>query len=170
MFNIFEKIRNPYELTSNSLEEAIWGAEKIGFPEVLKIDSPGILHKTDVGGAKLGIRDQVTLAISYQELINELKSRVPKAEIKGVLVVEEMISGQAEIIIGMSHNQQFGPTIMFGLGGIFVEVFKDISLRVAPISRTDAENMVKRIKGYEILKGFRGKPRLDIESIIDILL
>jgi acetyltransferase len=156
-------------IAANSSEEAIKGAEAIGFPVVLKIDSPDIMHKTEVGGIKLGIGDKVALAESYQELIDGVKSRVPKARIKGVLV-EEMIHGQAEIIIGMSQDPQFGPTIMFGLGGIFVEIFKDISIRVAPISSTDAENMIKETKGYEILKGFRGKPRLDVESIIDILL
>jgi acyl-CoA synthetase (NDP forming) len=100
--------------------------------------------------------------------LKEVKGRLPASEINGVLV-EEMVNGQEEIIISMTEDQQFGPTIMLGLGGIFVELFKDVSMRVVPISRKDAEEMVKEIKGYQILKGFRRKPELDIKSVIDML-
>jgi acetate---CoA ligase (ADP-forming) len=154
---------------SDSLDKTLIAAEEIGFPVALKIDSPDILHKTEAGGVQLGIKDKMELARSFENMLNNVRHRAPDSEIRGVLV-QEMIQGETEIIIGISRDQQFGPTIMFGLGGIFVDVFQDISLRVAPISRNDAEHMVKEIKGYKILEGFRGKPKMDIEPIIDLLL
>jgi len=93
----------------------------------------------------------------------------PKAEIRGVLV-QEFIHDGIETIVGMSHDSQFGPTIVFGLGGIFVEVLEDVSLRVAPITEDDAKEMIKEIKGFKVLQGFRGKPKADIKAIVDVLL
>jgi len=135
----------------------------------LKVDSPDILHKTDVGVIKLDISDPTELINAYNEIMANASKYVPEAKIRGVLV-QEMVKNAREVIVGMSHDPQFGPIVMFGLGGIFVEVFKDVSLRVAPLSRADAEEMIKEIRGYEVLKSFRGKPEADVEGIVDILL
>jgi acyl-CoA synthetase (NDP forming) len=157
------------EAAAGSLEEALEIAIKIGYPVVLKIDSPDITHKTDAGAIKLGISNQTELINAYNEIITNSKKYAPEARMEGVLV-QEMIKDAREVIVGMSHDPQFGPIIMFGLGGIFVEVFKDVSLRVAPLTRADAEEMVNEVKGYEILKAFRGKPEADVEGIVDVLL
>jgi acetyltransferase len=149
--------------------EAIGFAEEIGFPVVLKIDSPDIIHKSEAKAVRVGVNSKEEILQFYDEIIENAEKYNPKAKINGVLV-QEMIRGGSEVIIGMSEDPQFGPTIAFGLGGIFVEVLKDISLRVVPLSKSDAENMVRETKGYQILRGFRGKNRSDIEAVIDVLL
>ena len=157
------------ETVVHSLEEMVGVASKIGYPVALKIDSPDITHKTDIGGIKLGISNQAELINAYNEIITNSKKYAPEATVEGVLV-QEMIKDAREVIVGLSQDPQFGPVIMFGLGGIFVEVLKDVSLRVAPITQTDAEEMVREVRGHEILKAFRRKPEADIESIIQVLL
>ncbi len=157
------------EAIAKSPEEAATIANSIGYPVALKVVSPQILHKTDARAIKLNIRNETELKAAYQEVIANSKRYDPKAEIQGVLA-QEMVQGGREMIVGVSHDPQFGPTIMFGLGGIFVEVMKDIALRVAPITRNDAEEMIKEIKGRNILGAFRDKPEADIDSIIDTLL
>ncbi|MDI7261427.1 MAG: acetate--CoA ligase family protein [Thermodesulfobacteriota bacterium] len=157
------------ETVVGSTKEAVEVANELGYPVVLKIDSPDITHKTDAGAIKLGISNQTELIDAYNEIITNSKKYAPDAKIRGVLV-QEMVKEAREIIVGMSHDPQFGPVIMFGLGGVFVEVFKDVSLRVAPLTRADTEDMIKEVRGYEILKAFRGKPEADAEGIIDILL
>ena len=157
------------EAVAGSLEEALEIAIRIGYPVVLKIDSPDITHKTDAGAIKLGISNQTELINAYNEIIANSKKYAPEARIGGVLV-QEMIKGAREVIVGMSHDPQFGPIIMFGLGGVFVEALKDVSIRAVPLTRYDAEEMVKEVRGYEILKAFRGKPEADVEGIVDVLL
>ena len=157
------------EVLATSSEGAASGAAKIGYPVVLKVDSPDILHKTDAGVVRLGIANREELKAAYEEIMDNAKKYNPQARIRGVLV-QEMVRDAREVIVGMSQDPQFGPVIMFGLGGIFVEVFKDISLRVAPLTRADAEEMVKEVKGYKILQAFRGKPEADVEGIVDVLL
>jgi len=157
------------EEVARSADEAITFAEEIGFPVVMKIDSPDIAHKSDANVVRLGISSREELLQCYEEILENGKRYNPKARINGVLV-QEMIRGGTEVMVGMSQDPQFGPTIVFGLGGIFVEVLKDISLRVAPLSKIDAQQMVREIEGYEILRGIRGKRPSDIEAIVDILL
>ncbi|MFC1814853.1 acetate--CoA ligase family protein [Thermodesulfobacteriota bacterium] len=157
------------EALAKSSDEAIDMANKIGYPIVLKVDSPDISHKTDAGAVKLDVGGDDELINAYKEIIENSKTYNPSAKIRGVLV-QEMIRNAREVIVGISQDDQFGPVIMFGMGGIFVEVFKDTSLRVAPLNRYDAEDMIKTIKGYAILKAFRGKPEADVDGIIDILL
>jgi acetyltransferase len=157
------------EQIATSPHEAIRFAEEIGFPVVLKIDSPDILHKSEARAIRLGVGSKAEILQYYDEIIKNAEKFDPDAKINGVLV-QEMIPNGTEVMIGMSLDPQFGPTIAFGMGGIFVEVLKDISLRVAPLSKFDAEQMVNEIKGYPILQGIRGKKRSDIESIVDILL
>jgi acetyltransferase len=156
------------EQAVTSPSEAIRFAEEIGFPLVLKIDSPDILHKSEANAIRLGVRSKEEIFKVYGEIIENARKYNPNARINGVLV-QEMIQGGFEVMIGMSQDPQFGPTIAFGLGGIFVEVLEDISLRVTPLSQSDAEQMVKEIKGYPILQGVRGKKRADIKAVVDVL-
>jgi acetyltransferase len=157
------------EAVATSPEEAVEIAHKIGYPVVLKVVSPDITHKTDAGAVKLGIANHTELINAYGEVIANSRKYAPKARIRGVSV-QEMVMNAREVIVGISCDSQFGPIIMFGLGGIFVEVFEDVSLRIPPLTRADAEDMMKEVRGYRILEAFRGKPEADIEGVVDILL
>ena len=157
------------EILTQSPEEAVRAGHEIGYPLVLKVDSPDIAHKTEAGVIKVGISNEAELKNAYANIMANAKKYAPRATITGISV-QEMVADAREVIVGVSQDPQFGPVIMFGLGGIFVEVFKDVSLRVAPLKRADAEDMIKEIKGYDILKAFRGKPEADVEGIIDLLL
>ncbi len=157
------------EQVVQSPREAIRFAEEIGFPVALKIDSPDILHKSEARAIRLGVGSKEEILQSYDEIIKNAEKYNSDAKINGVLV-QEMIQNGIEVIIGMSQDPQFGPTIAFGMGGIFVETLKDISLRVTPLSKFDAEQMVGEIKGYPILQGVRGKERADIEAIVETLM
>ncbi len=154
---------------ATSKKQAIEIAETVGYPVVLKIDSPDILHKTEAGALKLNIGNRDELVAAYNEVLENARAYDPKAQINGVLV-EEMITGGTEVIVGVKNDPQFGPTIMFGLGGIFVEILKDVSLRITPLSREDALAMIREIKGFKILDGARGRAKADIESIADVLV
>ena len=151
-------------------EEEIAGlAKEINFPIVMKIVSPDIIHKTDAGGVKIGVNTENEARLAYQEIISNAKKYNKNAKISGVIVYS-MVPQGTEIIIGMMKDPHFGPVIMFGLGGIFVEVLKDISFRILPIEERDAEGMITEIKGYEILKGIRGEPLRDIRAIEEVLM
>ena len=151
-------------------EEEITGlAKKINFPLVMKIVSPDIIHKTDAGGVKIGIKDEKEAKLAYQGIISEAKKYNKEAKISGAIVYT-MVPQGTEIIIGMMKDPHFGPVIMFGLGGIFVEVLKDISFRIIPLEERDAQEMITEIKGYEILKGARGETPKDIEAIKNLLM
>lgn len=151
-----------------SKKEALNFAKKIGYPVVLKVYSPEILHKTDIGGIKLDIRNENELKKAFSEILTNVKKKKPKKKIEGILV-QEQISGK-EVAVGMKRDLTFGPVLMFGLGGIFVEVFKDVTLRIAPIERKEVFEMIKGIKGFEILKGFRGEKPVNIEKIAQIIV
>jgi len=145
-------------------------AEKIGFPVVMKIVSPQIMHKTDAGGVKIGMKTRQEVMEAYNEILSNAKNYNPDAEIKGVLIQEFASKGE-EVILGVNRNpSDCGHSIMFGLGGIFVELFKDISFRLAPIGRNDARRMIRSVKGYPILNGFRGRKLADIEQIEKLLV
>ncbi len=135
----------------------------------MKIVSPEILHKTDVGGVRLDIASREEAARAFVEITSSVRRRVPSAWIAGVSV-QEMVSGGRELILGMSRDPQFGPLLMFGLGGIAVEVLKDVAFRVAPVSRRDAREMVHDIRGYPLLAGFRGSEPMDEDAIVDALV
>jgi acyl-CoA synthetase (NDP forming) len=150
-------------------DDAVRVAEGFGFPVVLKIVSPQVLHKSDAGGVLINIRDAEGVRKGYKKIIENVKARVPDAEITGILV-QEMAPDGTQVIVGSTKDPTFGPTIMFGLGGIFVEVLKDVSFRLVPITRVDAEEMVREIKAYKILEGVRGMPPADQETILDILM
>jgi len=156
------------EIVKN-LENAKKMIERIGYPIVLKVVSPQIIHKTDVGGVILDIDNEKKLYQAYHQIVKNVEKNAPKATIESFFV-QEMIKEGVEVIIGGKYDPTFGQTIAFGLGGIFVEVFEDISFRVVPITKEDAMQMIKEINGYKILKGYRGKPPIDFEALIDILM
>jgi acyl-CoA synthetase (NDP forming) len=154
-------------LAKNKLEALRFG-ELIGYPVVLKIVSSEILHKTDINGVKLNIKNPGELKKSFDEIIKSIKQKAPKAKVEGVLVQKQKEG--TEIIIGTKRDPVFGPVIMFGLGGIFVEVFKDVSFRLAPITEKEAKEMIKEIKGYKILAGFRGRKPVNLKKLAEILV
>lgn len=150
-------------------DDAVEAAEEIGYPVVLKIVSPQVLHKSDAGGVIVNIGDEDSVREGYRRIIENVKRNVPDAEITGILV-QEMAPNSTEVIVGSTNDPTFGPTIMFGLGGIFVEILEDVSFRIAPIERRDAEDMIREINAYKILEGARGNPKVDQETLVDILL
>jgi acyl-CoA synthetase (NDP forming) len=156
------------ELAKTDLEAA-QKASAIGFPVVMKIVSKDILHKSDVGGIRLNLTDQEQVANEFNAMMTDVKSHLPDAEIEGVLIEETAPKG-IEVIIGMRRDIGFGPILMFGMGGIYVELFKDVSFRIAPISRNDALDMIAVTKAGTLLKGFRGSKEADIEAVVDVLM
>ena len=154
---------------AKTAEEAIKFSEEIGYPTVLKIVSPDVIHKFDVGGVILNINSQEDTRNAYNKILENVKKLKPNAKIKGILV-QEMAPASTEVIVGSIKDPQFGQTLMFGLGGIFVEVLRDVAFRVAPITEEDAREMISEVKAYPILRGYRGQPPLDIDTIVKILI
>jgi len=154
-------------LSEEDVEKVI---KSVGFPAVAKVVSPNISHKSDVGGVILGIKDVESAIKAYKQIMENVRKNVPNARVTGVLYQKMAEPGYIEVIVGATRDPTFGPVIMFGLGGIFVEVLKDVSFRVAPLEPEDAEEMIKEIKTYKILEGYRGMPPRDIESIKDVLM
>jgi acyl-CoA synthetase (NDP forming) len=150
-------------------EEAVSHSKEFGFPVALKIVSPDILHKTDVGGVKLGLNNEEDVGNAYDGIISMIKKQEPAAKIQGVSV-QPMARPATEVIIGMSKDPQFGPVLMFGLGGILVEVLKDVSFRIVPLTSRDAREMIREIKGYPILEGYRGQEPANIPVLEELLL
>ena len=150
-------------------DAAVKAAEKIGYPVVLKILSPDVIHKSDVGGVLININTPEEVRKGYQSIISNVQEHKTNARIKGIFV-EEFAPKGIEVIIGALKDPQFGPALMFGLGGIFVEVLKDVSFRVAPITKFDAKEMIQEIKGYPILTGIRGQKASDVTALENILL
>ncbi|MHA1122265.1 MAG: acetate--CoA ligase family protein [Candidatus Heimdallarchaeota archaeon] len=161
-------ITTDFQVAKNS-KEAIKVASEIGFPVVMKILSPQIIHKTDAGGVKLNIKSEKETEEAFKEILASAKKYDSKAEIKGVLI-EKMVKPSTEIIVGVTRDPTFGPAIMFGLGGIFVELLKDVSFRIAPIKVEDAREMIHEIKALPMLQGFRGGPNVKLELIVDVLM
>ena len=156
-------------MVSKSSEEAAKFAEQIGYPVVLKIISPDVLHKFDVGGVILDINSKEQARTAYNTIIENVKKHKPDAQIDGILI-QEMAPCSTEVIVGCIKDAQFGPTLMFGFGGTFVEVMKDVSFRIAPITEEDAREMMSEVKAYPILQGCRGQPPADIDTLAKILL
>jgi acetate---CoA ligase (ADP-forming) subunit beta len=152
-----------------SKEEAIAFSNRMGYPVVMKISSPDISHKSDAGGVKIGLKNDTELADAYDEIVSSVHKNCPEARIDGVSV-QAMARPGTEIIIGMFKDAQFGPVLMFGLGGILVEVLKDVSFRVVPLTPRDAREMIKGIKGFTLLKGYRGHEPADIPCLERLLL
>lgn len=154
---------------ATSRAKAVAISEKLGFPVVLKIISPDITHKSDIGGVQLALKTPKQVERAYDGILKAVRQRNPKAHIEGVSV-QKMVPPGVEIIIGMTKDAQFGPVLMFGLGGIFVEILKDVSFRIVPLERRDAREMIEEIKGYPLLKGYRGKEAVDITTLEELLL
>jgi acetate---CoA ligase (ADP-forming) subunit beta len=149
--------------------EAVTTAREMGFPVALKIVSPDITHKSDVGGVKLSLNSAEEVKAAFDEIVAAAKKAQPEAKIDGVSV-QKMARPGIEVIMGMSQDAQFGPVLMFGLGGIFVEVLKDVSFRLVPITPRDARQMVQEIKGRPLLEGYRGHEPADVEALEKLLL
>lgn len=161
-------IKIPRKELASSADEAVKVADAIGYPVVMKISSPDIAHKTDVGGVSLNLQNEQDIRTAYSAMMEKIKTAVPEARIDGVLI-EEMFSGR-ELIVGMVRDKQFGPVITFGLGGIFVEIMKDVSRGVVPVTVQMADRMIKSIKSYPILAGARGKKPADIAALKSLIL
>lgn len=152
----------------SSAREAVQKAEEIGYPVVLKIVSPDIIHKFDVGGVKLNLTNAQEVSEAYQSILSNIRAALPRARITGI-IVEEMAPPGQEVILGMSRDEQFGPILMFGLGGIYVEALEDVTFRLAPIRELTASRMITQTRAHKILKGFRGGPEYDIPAIENCL-
>lgn len=161
--------RLPKSVLAKDANEAVAAAEKAGYPVVMKIASPDILHKSDVGGVSVNLKSAKEVEGAFNEMVQKAKKAVPNANVLGVLI-QEMVAGGKEVIVGMTKDAQFGPMLMFGLGGIYVEVLKDVSFRIAPITSREASEMINGIRSVALLKGARGEKPADIESIKDSLL
>ncbi|MFO7166993.1 MAG: acetate--CoA ligase [Chloroflexota bacterium] len=162
-------MRLPQSRLAQSPEEAAAIAAEIGFPVVMKISSPDILHKSDIGGVKVGVQDAIQARDTYELIEYRARKYSPGAQIWGVLVQEQVRKGR-EILVGVSRDPQFGPLVAFGLGGIYVEVLKDVAFRIAPITRQVAAEQVRSIRAFPLLQGVRGEPPADIAAAEEVLL
>lgn len=154
---------------ARSKREALSIGKEMGFPVVLKICSHDVVHKTDSGGVRLGLANAAQVGRAYSEIASSVRQAYPEARIQGVSV-QSMAPPAVEVIVGMSKDPQFGPVLMFGLGGILVEVLKDVSFRIVPVSERDAGEMVREIKGYPILKGYRGQKPASIPALEKLIV
>jgi acyl-CoA synthetase (NDP forming) len=154
---------------ATSKKEAIAISKKLGLPVALKIVSSDITHKSDIGGVKLGLKTLKQVSMGYDEILTVCRKKAPRATIDGISV-QKMAPPGVEVIIGMAKDVQFGPVLMFGLGGIFVEILKDVSFRIVPLERKDAQEMIREIKGYPLLKGYRGQGPVDVANLEELLL
>jgi acetate---CoA ligase (ADP-forming) len=156
--------------TARSAEEAVEAAESIGFPVVMKVVSPRIVHKSDVGGVIVGVRDADAAREAFRALTEDVPARagVDAGEVEGVLV-QKMVGGGKETIVGMHQDPQFGPLLMFGLGGIYVEALGDVTFRVHPVSDVDANEMVRSIRGIRLLEGVRGEAATDLAAVEEVI-
>ena len=152
-----------------SKDEAVAISEEIGYPIVLKISSVDITHKSDAGGVKVNLTDKAAVEQAYDEIMASCTAKHPDADIEGV-AVQGMAKMGTEVIIGMTKDPSFGPVLMFGLGGRFVEVLKDVAFRIVPLDKTDASEMINEIKGKKLLEGYRGQDPADIPFLEEILL
>jgi len=158
---------NAYAFCKN-LEEAIQAARKIGYPVAMKVVSPNIIHKTEVGGVKLYLQSELDVVHAYEQIMENVRKVMPDARISGVSV-EQMLRG-TELVIGVTKDAQFGPMLMFGLGGIWVEIYRDVSFRIIPLERVDAWEMIHEIKGIAIIEGARGFEPADKKKIVDYIM
>ena len=157
------------EVLAGNAAAAARAADEIGYPVALKVDSPDILHKTEAGVIRLGLRDSGQLAEAYDQIMSNAAQADPGATINGVLV-QEMVTGGVEVIVGVSYDAQLGPVLLFGTGGVMVEVYNDVALRHCPITKSEAYEMIDQVKGSRLLKGFRGSAPADVDALADVLV
>jgi acetate---CoA ligase (ADP-forming) subunit beta len=158
---------NQFQLAKTQ-KEATTYADQIGYPIVLKIVSPDIIHKSDAGGVKINLKNATEVEAAYNQILENAKNYKPDAKIVGVLVAEMAPAG-TEVIVGAVKDVQFGQTVMFGLGGIFVELLKDVNFRVAPLTTEDAKEMITQLKAFPLLNGYRGAAPADLDALVTIL-
>ena len=158
-------IRSVRQELASSAESALRIASSFGYPVALKIASPDILHKTELKGVELNIQNRTELKKVYQRMYDRFYKDLPDVNLQGILVQEMVTDQVAEVIVGITRDPQFGPTIMFGLGGIMAELLEDVSFRICPLSLSDAKEMIREIKGYRLLNAFRGKPKADVAAL-----
>ncbi len=161
-------IKEPASKLATNEEQALSFAKRVGYPLVMKIVSQDILHKSDVGGVKTDISSQKLVRPTFKEILRNAKKSNPKARIGGILI-QRQAEKSYEFVVGATRDPQFGPTIMFGLGGIYVELFKDVAFRLAPVSREEALDMIKETRSYKLLTGFRGSKPLDTNAVVDTI-
>ena len=157
------------EALAENVADAVRAADEIGYPVALKVDSPDILHKTEAGVIRLGLVDAGQVTAAYDEIMSSAAQAVPGARINGALV-QEMVSGGVEVIVGASYDDQLGPVLLFGTGGVMVEVYNDVALRHCPITQSEAMGMINQVKGSRLLKGYRGSPPSDVNALADVLV
>ena len=153
-----------------SADEAASIAEAIGFPAVLKVSSTEITHKSDVGGVRLNLASSAEVRGAFEDIASAVARNSPGASVQGVSVQPMAPAGGVEVIVGMTRDQQFGPVIMFGLGGIAVEVLQDVAFRITPLTARDAREIVREIKGFKMLTGFRNLLPVDLGALEDLIL
>jgi acetate---CoA ligase (ADP-forming) len=151
-----------------SVDEAVDVADRIGYPIAMKIASPDVIHKSDLGGVKLNLGSPDAVRDAFDLMMMRIPQRVPTARIEGVYL-ESMVGRGREIILGMTRDPQFGPMLMFGLGGIFVEVMKDVTFHIAPITKEESLQMLRSTKSFALLKGVRGQASVDLDAIAEAL-
>lgn len=161
--------RTPASILASTPDAAVQAAEQIGYPVVLKIASPDILHKSDIGGVRVWLSDPQSVRQAFGEIVEGARRRLPLARLEGCLV-QPMIMGGKEVILGMNRDPQFGPMLMFGLGGIYVEVLRDVAFRLAPLTPADAMSMIREIRSLPLLRGTRGEKPSDLSAIVEGLL
>jgi acyl-CoA synthetase (NDP forming) len=161
-------IQSPNFRLAKSEQEAVKVARELGFPLVMKIVSPDILHKTDVGGVRIGLKDVGEVKSCYDQMMQDVARCSPNARLEGVILYT-LVSDGPEVIIGLTQDVTFGTVLMFGLGGVFTEALCDITFRAVPIQRKDALQMIKNIKNTSILKGWRGQRAVNIDELADLL-
>ena len=154
---------------ATSKDEALAAATQIGFPVVLKVMSPDVAHKSDAGGVKLNLDSAAAVGDAYDAIMTSVKRAIPEAKIQGVSV-QTMAKPGTEVIVGLTTDPQFGPVLMFGLGGVFVELLKDVAFRIVPLEPKDAEQMIREIKGFPVLEGFRGSDPADLAALENVIL
>jgi acetyl-CoA synthetase (ADP-forming) len=154
---------------ARSEREAVSIARKLGYPVVLKVVSPDVLHKTDVGGVVLNVRSQAGVRQAYRNIMKNILQSNKSANIVGV-IVQKMTNGGQEFVVGATRDPQFGPTVMFGLGGTYVELFKDVSFRLAPVSEEESLRMIRELKSHPLFSGYRGSRPLDISSTSRVIM
>jgi acyl-CoA synthetase (NDP forming) len=156
-------------IAAKDVDEAVLAAQRLGYPIVLKIDSPDIVHKTDVGGVRVGCADADAVRRAFHQIREDVGRRAPTARIDGVLV-QQMVAGGTEMILGVKHDPTFGPAVVCGFGGVFVEVMRDVSVRVPPLDVAEALAMISELRGSALLRGARGRPAADVRALADTLV
>jgi acetyl coenzyme A synthetase (ADP forming)-like protein len=159
----------PTSQLASTVEQAVQWAEEVGYPVVMKIISPDILHKSDIGGVRVGLKNEKEVRMAYEEITNRAYRYMEHADIWGV-AVQQMVKTGREVILGVTKDPTFGPMVMFGLGGIYVEILKDVVFRIAPLTRGEVQDMVRSIRSYALLAGARGEPPADVDALVECIL